>query len=568
MNTRNLLAITAACMVVLSTLTLGVAAEDTTSTTLETEGSLSAWGGTTTPQTASLFDGGSFSPTENVVTHGSGNPGWYVKLDADDADAFSNLENWINSSDSRTLLHHDRGDSRVLVAAPGDHVRRSSFLGFNVDGLSTRGFVEWVTVEQSVSRADPVTLEDVETVTREYGISRTANLVAKMNGGDFGNEDGTTNGVAYSSDVNKTSMAVVKETIAADADSIPASADGSNVTISVLDTGANVANGEVFGNGSSGSAIRIDHGKNFVTNATINASDGNYSAIADGNLHGTYTAARIAGAGNGTNALRSPAYNAELAVGKVLNDDGSGSIQNIVRGLEWSCSDSVDADVVSMSLGSPTFSKVLEDEIHSCLTEGDVSAVTVAAGNSRWTWGRANIGSPADADGVISVTATTTGEPSDVSVAYFANTGDDGGVLDGSGGHTRGDRPDVGAPGMANTVLIVDSSGPANYTLSGTSMSTPDVAAAAALLIDEHPGLEGDHAAVRDRILATTSPAKKVGVTEIGSGLLNVSNLLADTRLSLDQSAARTEQAAARDNANFAVTGRIGMFLRNQGVQI
>jgi hypothetical protein len=566
---KQLFAIAAVCMVVLTPSTLGVAVADSSSGGFDSAG-LTEWGGKTTEHTADMFSVRSgFEPTDRVVTHGAGYPGFFVGYDTDDEDAFGTLETWIGASDERTLLYHDADDGVVLVAAPGEHIRRTSWAGWKVDGLSTRSYVEYVEVEKRVEIADPVNLETRETVETKYGPSRSMNLLAALKGGDFSVEQGDASGVAFDGDVNATNMSEVKRSIGADASSIPSNADGSGSTIAVLDTGANVGDGSVFGNGTVGSDIRVEHGKNFVTGGELAANESNrtYDAIADGNLHGTYVAARAAGAGGGDADLRSPAYRSDLAVGKVLGDDGSGSISNIVRGLEWACSPAVDADVLSMSLGSPTYSMTLENEISSCLEDGDVSAITVAAGNSRWTWGRANLGSPADADGVIAVGATTTGSPDNISSAYFSNTGEDGGALDSSGGATRGKNVDIGSPGMENRVQMVDSSGETrNYTLSGTSMSTPDVAAAAAVLVDTNPSIAGDHDAVRERLLETASPAKKIGETEIGHGLLNVSNAVADERPDLDQDDARTEQAKARDEANRGLAGRFGTWLRERGV--
>jgi len=166
----------------------------------------------------------------------------------------------------------------------------------------------------------------------------------------------------------------------------------------------------------------------------------------------------------------------------------------------------------------------------------------------------------------FAVAATTNGTPSTVGSAYFSNVGPDDGIKDGSKGHTRGRLPDVGSPGMENAVLVVSTSGSTrNATMSGTSMSAPDVASAAALLVDERPTLAGDHATVRNRIRETASPAPRVGETEIGAGLLNVSNALADERPNTTQVDARTEQAQARDNANRALAGRIARILQSRG---
>jgi hypothetical protein len=568
MKLDSFLAITAVCMVVLGTLPLGVAAVDGSSSGFDTSDAVGDWGGKTTPATADLFGARGFETTENVVTHGAGVPGFYVSYE-NNSDARANLDTWLNSSDDRTLIRSDNDSNLALVAAPGKHIRRNSLLSWGADGLSTKSWVEYVEVEQRVSVVEPVNPSSKDSVLASNPPSSTSKMLAAFNGGEIV----TDQGVAYDDDTNRTHMGDVKETIGATSSMLPSGANGSGTVALVLDTGANVGTGSdkglVFGNGTKNSTIRVDHGRNFVSGETINATAGNYTAIADGNLHGTYTAARIAGAAEGNATVRSPAHEAELAVGKVLDDDGSGSIDQIVQGLDWATTDELsDVDVISMSLGSPTYSKVLEDKIHEVFSETDVSAIVVAAGNARYTYGRANIGSPADSEGVIAVAATTTGTPDTVETAYFSNTGEDAGA-DGSNARTRGENVDVGSPGMKNTVRIVDSSGSVrSYTVSGTSMSAPDVSATALVLLDHEPELAGDHEAVRTRILETASAAQEIGVTETGNGLLNVSNALADTRPSLDQVDARTEQATSRDKANYALGGAWAGFLRSNGIAL
>lgn len=558
---RRALALALALLMVTSMAAPAAAATDS----FETDDALTKFNGKTTPFTASLFDDGSleFTPDEHVVTHGpEGLPGWYVSYDPSDADALENLNRWVNGSSKRSILWHDQEDGLVLLTAPADHIRREGSW-FSVAGLSTKGWVEWFEVEQRFSIVDPVNLQSSDVFNTKQEPGRTAQWLAKWNGGEF-----TSQGLAYSGDVNRTNMADVKDALASA--SVQSDINGSGVTMAFLDTGANVGEGSnsglVFGNGTQNSTIRIKHGKNFLTGATINTSTENFSAISDGNGHGTYVTARAAGAARGNTTIRSNAYAAELAIAKVMGDDGSGSVQNIVRALEWASSDKVSADVISMSLGSPHYSKVVADAVHEALEEGGVSAITVAAGNSRWKhrW----VQSPGDVDGVITVTATTArGSPGKEQVAYFANVGEDDGYTDGSGGQTRGKRPDIAAPGLQNTVVLPTSSGTiGTRTLSGTSMATPDVAMAAALLLDAEPQLRGEHEQVRDRILKTASPAKQIGATETAHGMLNVSNMLADYRPPRTQAEVATEQARSRDKANLALSGDWAMRLKMMGV--
>lgn len=74
---------------------------------------------------------------------------------------------------------------------------------------------------------------------------------------------------------------------------------GSGLTIAVIDTGINTANGRVFGNGTDGSSSRIlGASKDIIENETV-AADG-MDAIEDGNGHGTHVASTAAADATGT----------------------------------------------------------------------------------------------------------------------------------------------------------------------------------------------------------------------------------------------------------------------------
>lgn len=471
-------------------------------------------------------------PDTMVEYGGDGTPGWYVTTRDNKTSA---VEEWANGSDSRTVRSIDAESNRVLVSAPADDIGGTTIARTLNSGLLSEDYVTAVDLNVRLGNADPVTSLQSE---EDYGVPfdrRLGVLTAR------GSASLNTDGVAFGNEVNTTTFDDVTDVTAADSlhsDNI----NGSDVEVAVIDTGTNVANGEVFGNGSTNSTIRITHAYNTITDEAAVASN-DYENVSDGNGHGTWVAAAAAGS-NGM------APDANLQVYKALNDDGEGTTENIIQAIERA--DTNGADVIAMSLGSPVSNAALADEVREAL-EGNVSAVSVAVGNSRQTtrW----VASPADVDGVIGVAASTTDAPSTAESAYFSNVGPDSGT-DNSRFETRGELPDVSAPGMEIEAEVVTTDGRVrNRTLSGTSMAQPFVAGSVALLLEDKPDLEGDHETVQAVVANASSPAPNMGVTETGYGMLNASNMVDGVYPETDQRDARDEPATSRDNANVGLAG-------------
>lgn len=470
---------------------------------------------------------------DHAVTYGaSGTPGWYVWVDEGKTES---VESWANQSDERTIRSIDNGSSRVLVSAPTSHIGVSTIDQLLNNGLASKSYVVQIGLHQRMENVEPVDPigEDAYTVPlrdRVFG--------AYLSSGDFNTE-----GVAFSGDVNATDMTDVKDSIGAT--SVHTSGvNGTNVSIAVIDTGANVKDGVVFGNGTSGSNIRIEYAYNTIEDTEANVSGDDYSAVEDGNLHGTWVAAAAAGSDG-------VAPNASLQVYKALSDDGQGSTEDIIQAVELA--DEQGADVVAMSLGSPIHNKALAEELKEAL-EGNVTAFSIAVGNSRQT--TRYVSSPGDVDDVIGVAAATTANASDAESAYFSNVGPDRGT-DGSRLDTRGVHPDISAPGFKVTVEVIDSGGfTRNETLSGTSMAQPMVAGSIALLLDSDESLKNDTETVNEITVNASAPAPNMGVTETGYGYLNASNMVNKEYPGTTQLDSRTDEAESRDIANIALAGR------------
>ncbi|ELY97143.1 peptidase S8 and S53 subtilisin kexin sedolisin [Natrialba asiatica DSM 12278] len=305
--------------------------------------------------------------------------------------------------------------------------------------------------------------------------------------------------------------------------------------------------------GTDGSSATGEiHAEGLESPEQIMNEDSDWSPVADGDGHGSWCAAMI-GAHPDNALYRGIAADApvDFYVAKALADDGSGSTQSIAEAIDWM--DNQGVDVINLSLGSQFYNEVIDDAIQSFLDNGG-SAVAVAAGNdrqvSRW------INSPSDSANVVTVAATTNEAPEDASVGYFSNVGPSDGVSNLSDGKTRGETVDIAAPGIDIEAMYPSSTGiPKTRTLTGTSMATPAVTGAIALLLASEPSLKGDHEEIKTRLKETAEPIPAAGETEVGAGMPRVDRLLADDRDGPTQSEAVELPAATRDRANETMTG-------------
>ncbi|GGJ49169.1 peptidase [Streptomyces brasiliensis] len=271
---------------------------------------------------------------------------------------------------------------------------------------------------------------------------------------------------------------------------------GEGVKVAVLDTGVDQTHPDLAG--------RIAEAKDFTDS----------SGTGDVFGHGTHVASIVGGTGAASAGSRkgvAPA--AELLVGKVLGDDGFGTESQVIAGMEWAAAQG--AKVVNMSLGSDDATDGT-DPMSLALNELSKSSgalFVVAAGNSGEA-GTGTVGSPGAADEALTVGAVDR----DDSLAPFS-----------SRGPRLGDdavKPDVTAPGVgivaaraAGTTLgdPVDE----HYTAaSGTSMATPHVTGAAALIAQRHPDWSGER--IKDALVSTAHTVTGQLVTEQGGGRIDL----------------------------------------------
>lgn len=161
--------------------------------------------------------------------------------------------------------------------------------------------------------------------------------------------------------------------------------DGKGAKVAVLDTGIDLTNADVKDN--------IAVTKGFVPGLTAS----------DGQGHGTHVASTIVGSGaNSGGKYKGVAPGADLLVGKVLDNAGSGQFSWILEGMEWAATQG--ADVVNMSLGGPAASPddVMTEAVDR-LSASTGTLFVVSAGNSGP--GATTIGSPGTADSALTVGA-------------------------------------------------------------------------------------------------------------------------------------------------------------------
>jgi subtilisin family serine protease len=451
------------------------------------------------------------------VIESEGRPTFIVELDSDAENAWSNLEDWA-TDDNRDLLTRAEDIDRAVVAAPGGDIATNPWEFGSV--LADREYVELI--DLNIRHEIPQPVDGLEDSGSWPDLSPIQQLRRFRSMRSLPND-----GVAFD-DVEPTAMQKALEGLnARDLD------HSASLTVGVIDTGINTSSSDdVFG------------GR--VSTESWNAIDDEtgVDAIEDGNGHGSFVAAEMAG-DPPTAEHQGVLPNAQVIGAKALTDDGSGSTMDIVRSIRYVADQG--ADVICMSLGSPIYSAEMDRAIS--YAEGAGSICFVAAGNDRY--GSRWVGSPASTPRAISVASITAEtDAANVRSSYFSNVGPHPGTTDFSAGETQGAEPDVAAPGHKVTTTVARPDGStAEETLTGTSMACPIAAAVAAPRIADDEELQSDVEVTRRTLQDTAEPLPQVAVAEVGGGRVDGQALAERSPSDGSQENIMSDAAASRDAA-------------------
>ncbi|MDX5474605.1 MAG: S8 family serine peptidase, partial [Bacillaceae bacterium] len=219
----------------------------------------------------------------------------------------------------------------------------------------------------------------------------------------------------------------------------------------------------------------------------IDVSGNNYSTPADGHGHGTHVAGTAVGGGKGEPIGVAP--EAEWIAAKIFTDGGSTTLSAIHRAFEWFMAPGGDPSkaphVVNNSWGNAnTYNLEFYDAVQAWVTAGIFPLFS--AGNEGP--GSQTVGSPGSFPQSFAIGATDSNDQ----IASFSSRGP---VFwpDENGNQVRMIKPDVSAPGHRIYSAWPSVRGQGKYnTISGTSMASPHVAGAIALIYQANPDLTID----------------------------------------------------------------------------
>jgi subtilisin len=256
---------------------------------------------------------------------------------------------------------------------------------------------------------------------------------------------------------------------------------GNGIKVAVLDTG--------FDNNHPDFAGRSVVAQSFVPGQPVQ----------DGHGHGTHCIGTACGPLTNAGGVDryGIAYQAQIFVGKVLNNAGSGADGWILAGINWAVANR--CQVISMSLGAAAngagFSAVYENAARAALNVGCL--IVAAAGNS----GNQPVGHPANCPSIMAVGSVDSNlqRSSFSCITFYPPHG----------------KVDIAGPGRD---VFSTAPMPRRYaTMSGTSMATPHVAGIAALHAQSNAAYRGGALWAR---LTATAKALPQPVTHVGSGLV------------------------------------------------
>jgi subtilisin family serine protease len=269
---------------------------------------------------------------------------------------------------------------------------------------------------------------------------------------------------------------------------------GTGVKVAVLDSGYDPTHPDLAG--------LVAESRNFTSEPDIVDHVG----------HGTHVASTIAGSGAASGGkYKGVAPGAKLLVGKVCETFGC-SESAILDGMRWAAESG--ARVVNMSLGGEDQPGVdpVEEAVNT-LTASTGTLFVIAAGNSGPDG--ATVGSPGSADAALTVGAVDRAD----ALALFSSRGPRVG--------DKAVKPDLTAPGVGIVAARAAGTGEGadgQYTtMSGTSMATPHVAGAAAIVAQQHPDWKAGQ--IKEALVHSAKPTAG-SVFDAGAGRVDVARVI------------------------------------------
>ena len=229
----------------------------------------------------------------------------------------------------------------------------------------------------------------------------------------------------------------------------PVTFDAANIIVGVIDTGVDYRHPDLKDNMWTRAG---KHGYDFYDND---------DDPMDEQDHGTHCAGTIAGVGNNGIGVTGVSWNAKIMALRFMGPDGSGSTSDAVRCIDWGVANG--AHILSNSWGGPDTSPELSEAVSRAERKG---VLFIAAAGNTGGGGNNNDQRPS--------------YPSSLRQANIISVG----AIDvkdqrGSFSHYGKQSVDIGAPGV-DILSTVRNNGYESF--SGTSMATPHVAGAAALI--------------------------------------------------------------------------------------
>jgi subtilisin family serine protease len=283
-----------------------------------------------------------------------------------------------------------------------------------------------------------------------------------------------------------------------------------NIVVGVIDTGVDYNHPDLAQNiWSAPAAFTVT-----VGGQTINCPAGShgYNSIAnncnplDDNNHGTHCSGTIGGRGNNGAGVAGVNWNTRIMGLKFLSASGSGNTADAIECIQFAIQAKqqfpalANVPVLSNSWGGGGFSQALLDAINAANTAGML--FVAAAGNSNSNNDvTPHFPSSYNAPNVLAVAATDNRDNKSSFSSFGATS------------------VDMGAPGTA-ILSTVRNGGFA--TFSGTSMATPHVAGAAALVLSNCPGLTT--AQLKANLMNNVDPNTSLAGRTVTGGRLNVNN--------------------------------------------